>query len=340
MVGEVMQAASRLYAAGLPRNAVQAAAVIAESCRDDSRTGAVTHKAIASWLDASERTARRAVTELVEAGVVVVARRGGGRAKATTLYYLPPLASWEAGTPAIQVAGVEQGIQSPLVAPVAPNSGHPGGRSNGQDDEGSPAIQVAGDPRHAEPNSGQHADELRPPMDVRYPVVPGKDLLGTTDVTTDRASVPDTASPPKINSSINTTIPAGSRCGLPSCRAPRPCGACAEAKRVRPAAARRAAELRLAAAAACVLGCDTDGYLGPHLCDHDPDHFARGRRGRALVDAVLRRPADIERQRQDELAELDAVQAPVDDDSERAPRHHDPAAAQPLVPSDQREDVA
>lgn len=48
---------------------------------------------------------------------------------------------------------------------------------------------------------------------------------------------------------------------------------------------------RAAAIAACSL-CDSDGYAGTQLCDHDPQAAERAARGRALVQAALSRPTN------------------------------------------------
>lgn len=358
LVGEVVRAAPRLYAAGLSRNAVQALVPIAEECREASRQGSCTHAVIAAWIDRSVRTAERSVAELVDAGVLVVTRRGGGVGKAVNRYYLVPLESWtRQASPAIQVAA-DQGRQSPLVASVTDDvSRHSDGGSSTGAQTSSPATQMAGDDRdgHPEmagvtPNSRQNGPELPPSMGVGSSGVSGKEPgEAAPDVATDLPRFPDTA-PPPTTSSTTSTAPAGSRCGRVDCRTPRPCGACADARRAEAAAAERfnaefrrsvsdgvfaAAAARAAAIANCVLGCDARGYLGRVVCDHDPDRIQRARRGRALVDAALRRPrsrADIERAQQDALTELDAVQAAPDGTS-TSPAH-------PPQPADQRSDVA
>ncbi|QBG78543.1 hypothetical protein SEA_BARCO_68 [Gordonia phage Barco] len=82
---------------------------------------------------------------------------------------------------------------------------------------------------------------------------------------------------------------------------PPACGACADARRTRETwdteqtqrrkaaqseAARTAAELRAAEIANCDL-CDSNGYRGNRVCDHDPDTAARAARGMALVREQL-----------------------------------------------------
>jgi hypothetical protein len=359
LVGEVIAAAPRLYAAGLSRSAVQALAPIAEGCRDESRTGTCPQARIAEWLDRSVKTAERAVAELIEAGVVVLVQRGGGRARATNRYYLMPLEAWSAaGTPDTQVS-VVAARQSPLVAPVDErNSGHSDVGSSGAADAGTPDIQVSEVPDRGERNSRQNAVELPTSLDVCSPVVPVTTPGGSTDVTTGPRVV---AAPSPHNASLEentppTAVPAESVCGRPDCRAPLPCGACGRARRaagaredlatgqaeraaaaaVRAAEAERRAELAAARARAeadCPLGC-VGGYLGTQLCDHDPDAPARARRGRALVQPHLprRRSADRERARQDTLAELVAV--------DEAPGYPGSDAVDRSQPSDQRTDVA
>jgi len=360
LVGEVIDAAERLYAAGLSRSAVLALAPIAEGCREESRMGTAPHARIAAWLGRSERTAERAVQELLAAGVVVLVQRGGGREKAKNRYYLPPLERWErAGTPDIQMAGV-QARQPPLVAAVRDeNSRHSDGGSSAPDTSRTPDTQMSGVRRTAGGNSRQNGAELPPSLDVGSPVVPVRTLGGTPSATTDRATVPDTASPPEATSTTSTAptaaVPAGSRCGLPSCLTPRPCGPCADARRAEAdrtvvervvaamAARQQAVAARASAIAACPLGCDDRGYLGVRVCDHDPDRVERTRRGRALVDAQLRRPpsrADVERDRQDALAELDVFQPAPEEDPAHVPRVAEDSTSRPDQDTDQREHVA
>lgn len=84
---------------------------------------------------------------------------------------------------------------------------------------------------------------------------------------------------------------------------PGPCRACGDARRAaeewdaeqarsearaRSAEARRRAELRAAEIAACHL-CDSSGYIGRRVCNHDPDAEDRAARGRAAVEAALNR---------------------------------------------------
>ncbi len=365
IVREVIDAAEQLRAAGLGGHPLQALVQIAEECRDDSRVGSVPYSRVAAWLGKSPRTAERAVGALVKAGVVVVARHGGGRYKAVNQYYVPPLAGWVPGVSHVThgMAGVPEGVQPPLMAGVPTddeNSRHSrGGGSSAGSDERTPATHgLAGVPEAAEANSRQHAEQLPPSMDVRCSVVPEVLLGGTTDVTTDRANVPDSVTPPEDPSTKEPAphpAPAGSRCGRPDCRAPAACGPCGDARRAHPVwlaersraasqQARLAAAARAAAIAACPVGCDDRGYLGAALCDHDPGKAERNRRGRALVDAQLRgrarSRADLERAQQDHFAELDAFQAGPGDDPSHVPRGASDAAVQPNRATDQREEVA
>ncbi|MEY1677269.1 hypothetical protein AB4Z55_24145 [Gordonia sp. ABKF26] len=81
----------------------------------------------------------------------------------------------------------------------------------------------------------------------------------------------------------------------------RPCGPCKDARQhhdawladqsrraaaARSEAARTAAELRAAEIANCDL-CDSNGYRGNRVCDHDPETAARAARGMALVREQL-----------------------------------------------------
>lgn len=80
-----------------------------------------------------------------------------------------------------------------------------------------------------------------------------------------------------------------------------PCRACGDARRTREAwdrereiettlalsaENRRIAELKAEAIDECSM-CDERGYVGVHPCDHDPDRFARARRGIDLVNETL-----------------------------------------------------
>lgn len=80
-----------------------------------------------------------------------------------------------------------------------------------------------------------------------------------------------------------------------------PCGACREARQraekfdrqqtisassARSSEARQRADDRARQIAACRL-CDSDGYVGGQLCNHDPDAPARAARGRAQVAEAL-----------------------------------------------------
>ncbi len=83
----------------------------------------------------------------------------------------------------------------------------------------------------------------------------------------------------------------------------KPCAACGRARHTRAAwdadadrraaqqrsaAARSAAAVRAAAIANCDL-CDQHGYRGTALCDHDPTADERAARGRAAINAALRK---------------------------------------------------
>lgn len=82
---------------------------------------------------------------------------------------------------------------------------------------------------------------------------------------------------------------------------PGPCRVCGDARRAaetwdtnqaqlvaqqRSAAARQRADDRARAIANCGL-CNADGYVGRHICDHDPSGPERAARGRAAVRAAL-----------------------------------------------------
>ncbi len=94
--GEVLDLARRLKAHGLSRNAVDALTVIAEGVRDETRIGSCSRARIADKLFGVERTASRAVAELVKAGLVRVVVAGGGRGRSAvvTVYEVADLHQW------------------------------------------------------------------------------------------------------------------------------------------------------------------------------------------------------------------------------------------------------
>ncbi|WP_444876315.1 zinc finger domain-containing protein [Actinomycetospora flava] len=71
-----MDAAPALRAAGLSQRGLIAALVVAEGCREDTRTGRVARARVADVLGSTERTATRALRELTDSGVAVVVERG------------------------------------------------------------------------------------------------------------------------------------------------------------------------------------------------------------------------------------------------------------------------
>lgn len=94
--GEVLDITRRLRQLGLSRNAVDALTVIAEGCRQETRIGACPRARIADKLFGVERTASRAVSELVAAGLVQVVVAGGGRGRTAvaTTYRIVDLQQW------------------------------------------------------------------------------------------------------------------------------------------------------------------------------------------------------------------------------------------------------
>jgi hypothetical protein len=72
-----------------------------------------------------------------------------------------------------------------------------------------------------------------------------------------------------------------------------------------------AEETRLAAIHNCPLGCDEDGYLGATVCDHNPDRQTINARGRALVQAALKRqPTDNPDPPEPEILETNPEEPP------------------------------
>ena len=75
-MGEVMDHARRLQAAGLSHRGLCALLVIAEGCRAETRRGRIPRDRVADVLDSSERTATRALGEVVTAQLATVVERG------------------------------------------------------------------------------------------------------------------------------------------------------------------------------------------------------------------------------------------------------------------------
>ncbi|MCF7550994.1 hypothetical protein [Pseudonocardia sp. WMMC193] len=270
--GEVLSYARRLYRAGVSRNAIDALSVVAEACRVESRRGEVFRGRVADKLCATERTATRAMAELIGHGLVVVVQRAGGRGRTGrgTVYEMVSLPAWlhdpVPGCPADPDPGDTPVSRGP--DPEQRSAGHDGGAPIDPTACGQP------DPRDIPGPSAGHPG-------VSPPVGPVTTPGGTTEVTTRPRATrtpPPTPTEPRHDP--------GSVCGQLDCRAPAPCGACGRARRAEAQAADRAAaeaaaqarreqahlaererERRRVAAATCPNGCE-QGYVGTWVCDH------------------------------------------------------------------------
>ena len=112
LVGAVMDAADELAADGLTRNGFSALLTIAEGCRDGTREGRVARRRIASVARCSERSASRAIAELVERGLIAIVERGhrlrrdDGVRGVTTLYRLQ-LGDTQVSRDSIQLGAIQ-----------------------------------------------------------------------------------------------------------------------------------------------------------------------------------------------------------------------------------------
>jgi hypothetical protein len=160
-----------------------------------------------------------------------------------------------------------------------------------------PVSRVTNGERHAPVTRDPHARARRP--DPTRPLV--ETLGGEGHVTNGQAEEPPRRCPKHEDADD-----------------PPPCGACAEARRAndrwaedlakaeaaaaeeaRRAAQDEAHEMRAMAIARCDL-CDDDGYVGGHLCHHNPGQAETNRRGRDLVRAVMNGEIDLPHEPEDD----------------------------------------
>lgn len=239
--GEVLDLAVDLHRLGVSRNAIDALTVIAEGCRDHNRRGATPRQRIAGKLCATERTASRAVAELVDRRLVAVVTPGGGRARTgeATVYEIADLHDW-----------LDDHLPDPAAAD--PDAAAPGDPGDTRPDPGDTQTSPRSPQSHA---SGGHPDVARMSRrssagrdrrdksgrsaghpDVSLPVPVG--ISKTPDATTG-APAPAPAAVAAAGRRPRRRPAVGSRCGRPDCRHPASCPACAAARRPEPAAAAR-----------------------------------------------------------------------------------------------------
>lgn len=177
--GEVLDITRRLRQLGLSRNAVDALTVIAEGCRRETRIGACPRARIADKLFGVERTASRAVSELVAAGLVQVVVAGGGRGRTAvaTTYRIVDLQQWLWLHDPRDTRHDPRDTPDPQDIQVSPGSEEPGGSA------GHPGVP----PKcPADPGDTDRRDISSPSAghpDVSPPV-PVEDLVETSEVTT------------------------------------------------------------------------------------------------------------------------------------------------------------
>lgn len=306
LAGEVNRNGGHLRAAGVPKAAVWTLSVVAECCRAGTRQGPAPLHYLASATCSGERTASRNLATLRRLGLVQVLRRGGGRGRAgvQALYRIVELGPWlaEHGQPFVAT-------QSAAMRGTAADDGRSGGHDGGDSIEPDPAeggdsIGVEVPEQRADgdsiPDSPATTGDSMAPDDSlnRDPVatsdrlsrqpggdlpgVPGKDLYSSTDVTTGPREVKRRAMTAKFATACgacSVLIDAGeeiARLGQGWAHA-----VCALAAGDRAAltvarseaalAERRAAALARAAAIAACGRCNTRGYVGRLLCDHQAE---------------------------------------------------------------------
>jgi hypothetical protein len=267
-----MDNARRLQDGGLSHRGLVALLVIAEGCRDEGRRGRVPRARVAAVLGATERTATRAIKEVVTAGharVLQPARRRESALAANgtaiprglaTLYELAPLGSWDD-------------------TQVSPQS------QSREDTQVSPQVGIG----ETNPNRwGDKSERLGRHLGVSLPVVsPVGESRGEREAVL-KANLGEAEKPPLHC----PKHPNGTESPCRACGDARQMRASWEAKQARQSAearsreARERAEVRASEIARCDL-CSENGYVGTVLCDHDPETPERARRGIALVRAAL-----------------------------------------------------
>lgn len=148
--------------------------------------------------------------------------------------------------------------------------------------------------RNAVTNGGSNAVSNSAPARP-VPTRPVEGGLGEGESPTERAGDPP---PPTLHTGPRPADRCDRHAGVDD---PPACGQCADARRAaeawdaeqprrdaaaRSAEARRRAELRAAEIAACRM-CDSHGYAGARVCDHDPQRADVAARGSAAVRAAL-----------------------------------------------------
>lgn len=210
----------------MSKRALDALLVITEAARDDRR-GSADQARIAGFVDGSRRTVSRAVTELVDRGLVVVLRKGGSmpvdgsgqRRRFATKYYVVPVVEWLGGPPTHATQGGAR--TSPTGATQDGAGTAPPHRPTRATMDG--ASRAAPEGLHA-PFEGP----TRATQDGALPVVlPVSTSGGTTDVTTG----PRTHEPAPTPTAPGSETLSESLCHRPDCPAPRPCRWCGEARR-------------------------------------------------------------------------------------------------------------
>lgn len=267
-----MDNAQRLRDRGLSQRALMALTVIAEGCREPSREGHVARARIAAVLGATERTATRALQELVQAGIVVVVEGPRRRARS-----FDPVTgeTVEKGVATLYRIELLKSLSEAQESDESPDSEDT--RASSQSEAGTTNLMEPGD----------KSEFLGRLPDVPLPLEnPVSDSRGS------RAQAGALAG--GAPSRYCFEHPDGTA---------KPCGACASAREQREAWTRRranevaaaqaaarltAADARRRRIAACVM-CDSSGYRMGGICSHDLSQDEVNRRGAARVRAVLAR---------------------------------------------------